>query len=126
EVSGRTLTTEPRLRGSSSRREAPHEAMATFAVMARSSRRLVAEILLAGAPAAPTITHVSGWEKATAIGTLVGGVGAGLAAFFAWRAARTSAQTSRDATDALAASLKPQVHLMVTQFGAGESVVARA
>jgi hypothetical protein len=92
---------------------------------ARSSRRFL-EILFAVAPAAPTVAHVNGWEKVTAIATAVGGAGAMLAAFFAWLAARRSAETSRDAKDALAASLKPQVHLMVTQYAGGEPVVARA
>jgi hypothetical protein len=69
-------------------------------------------------------TYVSTWEKVAAIATAVGGVGAMLGAAAAWRAALASGQASRDARDALAASLKPQVHLVVGQFG--ESVEARA
>jgi hypothetical protein len=67
---------------------------------------------------------VSTWEKIAATFTAVGGVGAMLGAAAAWRAALASGQASRDARDALAASLKPQVHLVVGQFG--ESVEARA
>jgi hypothetical protein len=72
------------------------------------------------------MADVSNWEKVTATATAVGGVGAMLGAIFAWLAARSSRQTSRDANDALAASLKPQVQLFVTQYGQDEPVVARA
>jgi hypothetical protein len=72
------------------------------------------------------MADVSTWEKVAATFTAVGGVGAMLGAAAAWRAARSSVQAARDARDALAASLKPQVDLMVTQYGAGEPVVARA
>ena len=69
---------------------------------------------------------VSTWEKVTAIATAVGGVGAMLGAIFAWVAARRSAHTSRDARDALAASLKPFERLVITQYAPNEPVVARA
>ncbi len=72
------------------------------------------------------MADVSTWEKVAAIATAVGGVGAMLGAIAAWRAALSSSQAARDASDALAASLKPQVHLLVTQYGGGEPVVARA
>ena len=78
------------------------------------------------ATAAQQVAEVSGWEKVTAIATAVGGLGAMLGAIFAWLAARSSGQAARDARDALAASHKPQVHLMITQYGVDEPVVARA
>jgi hypothetical protein len=72
-------------------------------------------------------TYVSTWEKVAAIATAVGGVGAAIGAIAAWRAARASGQASRDARDALAASLKPQVHLRINQYGGpGQPVAARA
>lgn len=49
-----------------------------------------------------------------------------LGAGAAWRAANKSAEAARDARDALAASLKPQLQLFITQYGGGEPVVARA
>jgi hypothetical protein len=71
------------------------------------------------------MADVSTWEKVAVTFTAVGGVGAMLGAIAAWRAARSSLQASRDARDALAASLKPQVQLRVGQYG-GQPVVARA
>jgi hypothetical protein len=65
-------------------------------------------------------------EKVAATFTAVGGVGAMLGAGAAWLAASKSAQASRDARDALATSLRPQVDLLITQYGQGEPVVARA
>jgi hypothetical protein len=70
---------------------------------------------------------ISTWEKVTAIFTAVGGVGAMLGAGAAWLAARASGQAARDAKDALAASLKPQVQLFLSQYiGPGGRVEARA
>jgi hypothetical protein len=58
-----------------------------------------------------------------------GTIGLALATFAlalsARRAARESSQAARDARDALAASLKPQVHLTLGQFGAPGAVEAR-
>ncbi len=54
------------------------------------------------------LATITTWEKVTAIATAVGGVGAMLGAGAAWLAARSSLQASRDARDALAASVKPQ------------------
>jgi len=76
------------------------------------------------AAAAPVVVHlsneVSTWEKLAAIFTAVGGLGAMVGAIAAWRAATASGRAARDATDALAASLKPQVHLAFQQyFGPG-------
>jgi hypothetical protein len=72
---------------------------------------------------------VTTWEKVAAIATAVGGVGAAAGAIAAWRAALASAAASRDATDALAASLKPQVQLTfdqaVTSGGTLGAVIAR-
>jgi hypothetical protein len=61
-------------------------------------------------------TYVSTWEKVLVIATAVGGIGATLSAIFSWLAARRSGQTARDARDALAASLKPQVHLVINSY----------
>ena len=69
---------------------------------------------------------ISTWEKVTTIATAVGGLGAMLGAIFAWLAARSSVRASRDARDALASSLKPQVQLFLLQGGPKEPVVARA
>jgi hypothetical protein len=74
----------------------------------------------------PPPADVSTWEKITSIFTAVGGLGAMIGAGAAWRAALASGRASRDARDALAASLKPQVQLIVNQDGQGEPVVARA
>lgn len=67
------------------------------------------------AAAAPVVVHlssgVSTWEKVAAVFTAVGGIGAMLGGIFAWRAATASGRAARDAADALAASLKPNVHL---------------
>jgi hypothetical protein len=72
------------------------------------------------AAAAPVVVHlssqVSTWTKVAAIFTAVGGLGAMVSAIAAWRAATASGRAARDATDALAASLKPQVHLAVQQY----------
>jgi hypothetical protein len=57
------------------------------------------------------LADVTNWEKVTAVATAVGGVGAMLGAIFAWLAARSSGKAARDATDALAGSLKPQLHI---------------
>jgi hypothetical protein len=65
---------------------------------------------------AAVTTYVSTWEKVLVIATAVGGFGAMLGAIFAWLAARGSGQTARDARDALAASLKPQVHLVINSY----------
>jgi hypothetical protein len=84
------------------------------------------------AAAAPVVVHISSevgtWEKVAAIFTAVGGLGAMLGAIAAWRAASASGQAARDARDALAASLKPHVHLDFGQYGgaAGSPVEARA
>jgi hypothetical protein len=72
------------------------------------------------------MADVTTWEKVAATFTAVGGVGAMLGAGAAWRAASKSAEAARDARDALAASLKPQVQLFVTQYSGDEPVVARA
>ena len=72
------------------------------------------------------MADVSIWERVAATSTAVGGVGAMLGAGAAWLAARKSVEASRDARDALAIGLRPQVELTVTQYGAGEPVVARA
>lgn len=69
-------------------------------------------------------TSVSTWEKVLVIATATGGIGAMLSAIFSWLAARRSGQTARDARDALAASLKPQVHLLIGQWE--QSIEARA
>jgi hypothetical protein len=72
---------------------------------------------------------ITTWEKVAAIATAVGGVGAAAGAVAAWRAALASDTASRDATDALAASLKPQVQLTfdqaVTSGGTLGAVIAR-
>jgi hypothetical protein len=71
------------------------------------------------------MTDISTWEKVAAIATAVGGLGAMIGAIAAWRAAHASGQAARDAKDALAASLKPQVQLILNQYG-GAAAVARA
>ncbi len=53
-------------------------------------------------------------------------IGGMLGAVAAWLAARSSSQAARDARDALAASLKPQVQLTFDQDGSGGPVLARA
>jgi hypothetical protein len=68
---------------------------------------------------------VSTWEKVTAIATAVGGLGAMLGAGAAWLAARSSLQASRDAREALATSLKPQVQLNFEQEIAAEGTHGR-
>jgi hypothetical protein len=75
-------------------------------------------------PVAGASNYVSTWEKVLVIATAVGGIGAMLSAIFSWLAARRSGQTARDARDALAASLKPQVHLLINQWD--QSIEARA
>ena len=64
-------------------------------------------------------THLSTGEKVAAIVaaifTAIGGIGAATSAFFSWRSARASGATARDAREALAASLKPQVKLRIFQ-----------
>jgi hypothetical protein len=87
---------------------------------------LVAALSLANAANSATL-GVSTWEKVAAIFTAVGGIAAMFGAIAAWRAARASSQAAQDAKDALAASLKPQVQLIVNQFiGEGDAVEARA
>jgi hypothetical protein len=71
------------------------------------------------------LADVTNWEKVTSVATAVGGVGAMLGAIFAWLAARSSGRAARDATDALAASLKPQVHV-AWAGGSHSRVEARA
>jgi hypothetical protein len=83
------------------------------------------------AAAAPVVlrasSDVSTWEKVAASFTAVGGLGAMVGAIAAWRAAISSGQAARDARDALAASVKPHVHLDFTQQrGTGGPVEARA
>jgi hypothetical protein len=72
------------------------------------------------AAAAPVVVHlsseVSTWAKVAAIFTAVGGLGAMVGALAAWRAASASGQAARDARDALATSVKPQVHLAFQQY----------
>jgi hypothetical protein len=80
------------------------------------------------AAAAPVVVHVSSevstWEKVAAIFTAVGGLGAMVGALAAWRAASASGQAAREAREALAASLKPNI---VLDFQQGDrSAVARA
>jgi hypothetical protein len=81
---------------------------------------VITEIVAQLLAAAPVVVHlsneVSTWEKVAAIFTAVGGIGAMVGAIFAWLAARRSGQTARDARDALAASLKPQVHLVISSY----------
>jgi hypothetical protein len=73
------------------------------------------------------VNDVSAWEKVAAVATAVGGTGAMLGAIAAWRAARSSGRASRDARDALAATVKPQVQLFLSQWGGPHSPVeARA
>jgi len=84
---------------------------------------IVAQLLAAAPVVVHLSTEVSTWEKVAAIFTAVGGIGAMLGAGAAWRAALASGQAARDAGDALAASLKPQVHLAFQQYGGGGSPV---
>jgi hypothetical protein len=88
---------------------------------------VVAEVAGQLLAAAPIVVHVgsqvSTWEKVAAIFTAVGGIGAMLGAGAAWRAASASGQAARDARDALATSLKPQVHLAFQQYAGPDSPV---
>jgi hypothetical protein len=66
-------------------------------------------------------THLSTAEQVVAIlaavGGIVAGVGAAVSAIYSYRSARASGQTARDARDALAASLKPNLVLNFVQDG---------
>jgi hypothetical protein len=83
----------------------------------------VTEVVTQAFGAAPVVvrvsTELSTWEKVVAILAAVGGVAAGVgaavSAIYSWRAARHSEATARDARDALAASLKPNVVLEIGQ-----------
>lgn len=79
--------------------------------------------------AKPVVVHVStglsSWEKAVAVGGIVAGVGAAISAFFSWLSGRRSEATGRDARDALAASLKPNLVLDIDQVYEPHGVGAR-
>jgi hypothetical protein len=78
----------------------------------------VAALVAAAAPVVVRVsTPLSTWEKVAATLTAVGGVGAAVSAFFSWRSARASGRAAYDARDALASSVKPQVHLDFQQYG---------
>jgi hypothetical protein len=51
-----------------------------------------------------------------ALGAAVGGVGAAIGAGAAWRAAKASQATSRDALEALAVGIRPRVRIAVRQI----------
>jgi hypothetical protein len=82
-------------------------------------REVVTQALVAAPVVVHVSTHLSTWEKVVAILAAVGGVAAGVgaavSAVYSWRAARHSEATARDARDALAASLKPNVVLSIEQ-----------
>lgn len=78
---------------------------------------VVTQVIAAASPVVVHVsTHLSTWENVAAIFTAVGGIGAAVSAFFSWRSASRSEATARDARDALAASLKPQMHLVFNQY----------
>lgn len=54
------------------------------------------------------------WIAVGAIGSIVGGIGAAAGGIFAWRAARASERTSREARDALAAAVEPEPWIELT------------
>jgi hypothetical protein len=58
---------------------------------------------------------VSYWVKIASIATAVGGLGAMVSAIYSFRSAHSSERAARDAKDALAESLRPDVHLRFTQ-----------
>jgi hypothetical protein len=77
--------------------------------------------------AAAVASDVSGWEKFAVIFTAVGAAGAILGAIVALKGASESSKAAQDAKEALAASLKPQVQLILGQFIAqGDPIEARA
>jgi hypothetical protein len=73
---------------------------------------------------------VSYWVKITSIATAIGGLGAMFSAIYSYRSAQSSERAAKDAKDALAESLRPDVHLRFTQardvVGTPGAVVVRA